>query len=339
MTEIGFGVIGLGRIGRVHAANLVRGVHGARLIAVCDRDAAVCGQLAAELAVESHAAPEALVTRSDVQAVVIATSTATHAPLLAAAAAAGKAVFCEKPVALTLYESDAALRVVQRAGVPFQIGFQRRWDEAYLLAQRQIDAGTIGRPRLFRSIGRDPAPAPIAYHDPASSGGIFLDAAIHDFDAARFLLADEVVRVRAHGVNLVYPDLAAIGDVDTCVTLLDFAGGGLAVCEWNRFAGYGEDVSAEVQGAEGTLRLGGTQTRPLQVLSAGSSRRELVGGFGQRFAAAFRAELQAFVDALQAGRPPQPGIEDARRALQIALCARRSFAEQRAIDVPPLSPL
>lgn len=339
MAEIGFGVIGLGRIGRVHAANLARGVRGARLLAVCDLDAAARTSLATELAVDHCDEPDELIARSDVQAVVIATSTATHAPLIGAAAAAGKAVFCEKPVALTLAESDAALRDVQHAGVPFQIGFQRRWDEAYLLARQQIVAGAIGRARLLRASGRDPAPAPIAYHDPANSGGIFLDAAIHDFDAARFLLGDEVVRVRAHGVNLVYPDLAAIGDVDTCVTLLDFAGGGLAVCEWNRFAGYGEDVSAEVQGAEGTLRLGGTQTRPLQVLSAGSSRRELVGGFGQRFAAAFRAELQAFVDALQAGRPPQPGIEDARRALQIALCARRSFAEQRAIDVPPLSPL
>lgn len=339
VAEIGVGVIGLGRIGRVHAQNLARGVRGARLLAVCDIDAPARDQIADELSVESCAEPLDLLARGDVQAVVIATSTATHAPLIGAVATAGKAIFCEKPVALTLAESDLALQTVLRAGAPFQIAFQRRWDEAYLLARRQIEAGVIGQPRLIRTVGRDPAPAPIAYHDPANSGGIFLDAAIHDFDAARFLMGDEVVRVRAHGANLAHPELAAIGDVDTCVTLLDFASGALAVCEWNRFAGYGEEIFAEVQGTEGTLRIGGSQRRPLLTLAGGQATRELVAGFGLRFAAAFRDELEAFVDALQAGKPPQPGVEDARRALQIALCARQSFAEQRPIEVPSLPSL
>ncbi|HLZ68324.1 MAG TPA: Gfo/Idh/MocA family oxidoreductase [Dehalococcoidia bacterium] len=341
--EIGCAVIGLGRIGRVHAANLARAVHGARLLTVCDVDAAACERVAAELRVAACTAPEAVFARDDVEVVVIATTTASHPELIAAAARAGKAVFAEKPVALTQAASDGALREVVEAGVAFQIGFQRRWDAAYLLARQQIEAGAIGRPRLFRAIGRDPAPAPIAYHDPASGGGIFLDAAIHDFDAARFLLGgaagNEAVRVLAHGANLAYPELAAIDDLDTCVTLLDFADGALGVCEWNRFAGYGEDVFAEVQGTEGTLRLGGTRRQPLLTLSGGRAGRELVSGFGMRFAEAFRDELQAFVDALRSGRAPRPGVEDARRALQIALCARRSFVEQRRIEFDPLPPL
>ncbi len=337
VNELGFGVIGLGRIGRVHAANAARAVRGARLLAVCDVGAAAGEEVSTELNAAACAEPEAMLGRADIQAVIIATSTVTHAGLIAAAAAAGKAVFCEKPVALSMAESDAALRAVVQAGIPFQIGFQRRWDAAYLLARQQIEAGAIGRPRLLRAIGRDPAPAPIAYHDPAHSGGIFLDAAIHDFDAARFIMGQEVLRVRAHGANLVYPELATINDLDTCVTLLDFAGGGLGITEWNRFAGYGEDVYAEVQGTEGTLRIGGTQERPVLTLAAGRASRELIGGFGQRFAGAFRDELQAFVDALRAGEEPRPGVEDARRALQIALCARQSFAARRAIDVPPLA--
>lgn len=338
-AKLNVGVIGLGRIGRVHAANLVGRVPGARLTAGCDADPNAQDRFTAEFAAPVVAQPERLLADATIDAVVIATPTLTHADLITAAARAGKAIFAEKPIALTAAETDAALRAVNAAGVPFQIGFQRRWDAAYLAARRQIEAGAIGEAVLFRASGRDPAPAALAYHDPANSGGIFLDAAIHDFDAARFLMAREVTRVSAHGACLVHRDLARVNDIDTSITVLHFADGALGLTEWNRFAGHSEEISAEVQGSAGALRIGGLLQTPVLTIAGGRASRTLTAGFGQRFAQAFCDELCAFVAAIRAGQRPTPDGEDARRALQIALAARESFTSGASVDLPPLIPL
>ena len=338
-VQLNVGVIGLGRIGLVHAANLVGRVPGARLVAACDADTSARARAASDFAAPILDDPERLLADAAIDAVVIATPARTHAGLIAAAARAGKAIFAEKPVALTEAETDAALGAVIVAGVPFQIGFQRRWDAAYLAAHRQIEDGVIGTPVLFRASGRDPAPAALTYHDPANSGGIFLDAAIHDFDAARFLMGREVTRVSAHGACLVHHDLAAVNDIDTCVSVLSFDGGGMGVTEWNRFAGYGEEIAAEVQGSLGTLRIGGLLQAPLLTIADGRASRILTAGFGQRFAQAFCDELCAFVAALRAGQALTPDAEDARWALRIALAARASFTSGAPVEVAPVESL
>jgi predicted dehydrogenase len=322
MTDrIGLAVIGVGRMGRLHAANAAS-LPGARLVAVCDVDPAAREWVAAELDVRALPSVEAVLERGDVDAVVVATTTRTHAQ-----------------IGLTLEETDAVLQALVHAGLQFQIGFQRRWDPAFVAARRAIEAGAIGEPRLFKAHGRDPQPASLAYHDPANSGGIFLDAAIHDYDAARFLMGREVARVTAHGATLVHQPLATVGDVDTCVTVLEFQGGGLGVCEWNRFAVYGYDAWAEVQGPEGALRLGGLQQTALLALGRAGVSHDTMPGFLERFHDAYRAELAAFVGALREGRPASPGVEDARRALQIALRARESFQQGRTLDVAALPAL
>lgn len=338
VATIGLGVIGLGKIGRMHAAHLATGIRGARLSAVCDADPAALAWGTAEFDVPGFAAVEHLLARSDVGGIVIASTAETHAAIIATAVRAGKPVFSEKPVALTLAETDLALQQVVDAGLPFQIGFQRRWDAAFVEAHRKIDAGEVGRPLLFKAHGRDPQFTG-AMQDPTKSGGIFLDAAIHDYDAARFLMGDEIVRVSAHGAILLHEHLTALGDIDTCATVLTFAGGALGLTEWNRCSSYGYDVFAEVVGSEATLRIGSLQRTAVLMLSPAGVTHDTAPWFAERFGDAYRAELEAFAAAVREGRPASPGIGDARVSLNVALRARESFQQARTLDVPPLDPL
>jgi myo-inositol 2-dehydrogenase/D-chiro-inositol 1-dehydrogenase len=336
---LGVGLIGAGKIGRVHAGNLARRLNGARLVAVADAVPAVAEEVAGQLGVGAvYHAPGELLADDAVEAVVIASPAATHADLVGAAAAARRHVFCEKPVALDLAAADAALAAVTRAGVTLQVGFQRRFDRSFRRARELVAEGRIGRPRLVRIISRDPRPGPIDYL--RDSGGLFMDMTIHDFDLARFLIADEVEEVTAVGAVLVD---AAIGseanDVDTAIVTLRFAGGALGVIDNCRQASYGYDQRAEVFGSEGAVVVGNEHLdRTTLVTADGARSANPQPWFRDRYADAYAAELQAFVDAVRGGRPAEVGGADGRAPIAIALAAQRSAREGRAVPVSSVEP-
>jgi myo-inositol 2-dehydrogenase / D-chiro-inositol 1-dehydrogenase len=255
---------------------------------------------------------------------VIVTPTATHAALIEAAAGAGKAILCEKPVALDVPTTEGALAAVRRAGVPLQIGFQRRYDPGYQEARRRIAAGEVGSVHLFRAVSHDPYPPPEGYI--AGSGGQFVDMTIHDLDLARFLTADEVAEVSAMGAVLGAsgPAFQRAGDWDTTVLNLRFAGGALGSIVNSRQAGYGYDVHTEVLGSLGALKVGYERHTPLTRYGPDGARHDYVPYFPQRFAEAYRAEIEAFVCAVLEGRPVTPDGEDGLAALKVALAATES---------------
>ena len=337
---LGVGLIGAGKIGRVHARNLARGLRGVRLVAVADTLPAAAKEVADQLGVGAvYQAPGELLADEAVDAVVIASPAATHAGLVEAAAAAGRHVFCEKPIALDLAAIDAALATVATAGVTLQVGFQRRFDRSFRRARELVAEGRIGRPRLVRIISRDPRPGPIEYL--RHSGGLFLDMTIHDFDLARFLIADEVEEVTAVGAVLVD---AAIGseanDVDTAIVTLRYAGGALGVIDNCRQASYGYDQRAEVFGSEGAVMVGNEGLdRTTLVTADGARAANPKPWFQDRYADAYAAEMQAFVDAVRSGRPAEVGGDDGRAPVAIALAAQRSAREGRAVAVSSVEPV
>ena len=268
----------------------------------------------------------------DVDAVAICSSADSHAELMIAAARAGKAIFCEKPVSLDLAELDRALAVVQESGVPFQIGFNRRFDPAHASVQAAVAAGTVGEPHLVRISSRDPAPPPIEYV--RTSGGIFLDMTIHDFDMARFVTGSEVTEVFARGAVRVEPAFAQAGDVDTAVVTLTHANGCLTTIDNSRRAAYGFDQRVEVFGSDGVA----ASENPLAHTgivrtAAGTSRPPLPYFFLERYLPSYEYAWQAFVSAVRGGTPTSPDASDARAPLVIGLAAWRSLREGRPVHV------
>src|SRR6266581_9038418 len=253
-TLLKIGVIGLGRMGQLYARILATQISGVHLYGVADVGEQARTGVADEFSV-SHAFADAheLLALPELDAVVIATPTSTHYDLVIAAAAAGKAIFCEKPLALTLEETYAALEAVARADVPLQIGFMRRFDAGYQKAKTLIDGGLIGSPVTFKSLSRDPFCPRSEYASPAQSGGLIFDMAIHDFALARWLIGSEVERVTAEGALLVCKDLEAVGDIDNALINLRFMSGALGNVEVSRNAFYGYDIRTEILGSEGAV--------------------------------------------------------------------------------------
>jgi predicted dehydrogenase len=318
-------------------AQTVAACPDAELLAVCDTD---------PLALDRGRALGARHVTSELDhlfelaldAVVIASPTSLHADHVQVAAAAGVAIFAEKPVALTAEDAEIALRAVLTHGVVFQVGFQRRWDPHYQLMRSAIDAGEIGDPVLVKAHGRDLGPSDPRKWGLDRNGGIFLNCAIHDYDTVRFLSGSEVTAVSATGAALVHRELRTVGDVDTCTSALWLGDGAMALTEWSRFATCGYEVGVEVVGTRGAITL----------TTATASRSEVVvrrpkGRVPQMldvFGPAFSAAIEAFVAAVRDQRPAVPGAEDARRALQVALVARASSAVDGArLEVPSLPPL
>jgi myo-inositol 2-dehydrogenase/D-chiro-inositol 1-dehydrogenase len=323
-------LLGAGRIGQEHAKNLVS-IRGVEVGIVCDPrlDAAKMLRPVVRAEKVTDQADEVLSSK-DIDAIIICTPTDTHAGLIEAAAETGKAIFCEKPVALELGRTQEALRKVAETRVPFQIGFQRRFDIGYAEAKRRIEGGELGRLDQFRTVGRDPAPPPREYLE--KSGGLFLDQAIHEFDIARFLMG-EVTEVNAWGSVRFHPDAGEFGDIDTATTLLRFASGALGVVENSRRAVYGYDMVTEVFGEHGKLVVQAEPKTPLRHYHKDGYSLDHYHFFMDRFGPAFRAELEAFFDALTNGTPPSPGPEDAFESLKIALAATRSLKEKRVVQI------
>jgi predicted dehydrogenase len=318
------GVVGVGIMGRRHA-EILKVAPGARLAAVVDSDPERARQVGTELEVDHYTELEPLLARQDVQAVLIASPAKFHAPGIEAAANAGKDIFCEKPVALTLEEADRALAAVARAKVRLQVGHMRRYDPAYSDAWKRIEAGEIGDPLLFKATGRDKTPPPLAYFTSGVNATLLLDSSIHEFDLARWLMRDEVTEVHTYGGVLVISELKELGDLDTAVVNLRFARGGIGNVDTFRWARYGYDIRTEIVGSKATLMVGHLrQTASLVLTDAGGSH-DVVGHYLDRFADAYEEEIKDFVETLLNDREPRVTGEDGRRALAIALAAHQSY--------------
>jgi len=309
-------------MGRIHAETLPS-LPGVTVVAVADPlEEARQAALQASGALRAYVDPAEAIADPEVDAVVIATPTPSHAPLVEAAVRAGKATFCEKPVAESLERALALTRTVRDSGVPFQIGFQRRFDPAYAEMRDRIERGDVGTIDQFRSVGRDPAPPPLAYL--RVSGGIFFDQALHEFDLARFLVG-EVAEVSAWGAVRVDEEIGAMGDADTTVSMLRFRSGALGVIENSRRAVYGYDIRTEVFGSAGKLVADAVPRTPLWRYGQEGVSADHYTFFTDRFREAARLELRAFTASLREGRAPAPGVDDALQAMLIAQAATRSF--------------
>ncbi|HEU0116033.1 MAG TPA: inositol 2-dehydrogenase [Thermomicrobiales bacterium] len=328
--QVRIGLIGVGRIGQLHAAALASDVPNAALVAVADVAADAARATAAAHRVPRWTTDAAsLIVDPAIDAIVIASSTDTHAPLTIAAAHAGKAVFCEKPIALDLETTDAALAAVRDAGIRFQIGFQRRFDAGYRKAKELIESGALGRIEMIRDAMRDPAPAPRAYLE--RSGGLYRDMTIHNFDSVRWLMGDEPTELFAMGAALVDPMFAELGDIDTSVVSLRFANGAIAAIDNSRRSGFGYDVRTEIFGSDGALFVGYARETPVLRFDANGVHSDHIHFFLERFHDAYVDELRAFVANIIAGRPVAPGAADARAALAMAYAAEASRAENRPV--------
>jgi scyllo-inositol 2-dehydrogenase (NAD+) len=332
MSKLGVAVVGVGTLGKRHAENVRRAVPGAQLLAVADSDTSRASQVSGELEVEHHYnSIEALLERQDVHAVLIASPSKYHAHAIQVAAEAGKHVFCEKPVALTLGEADAALSAVAKARVQFQIGFMRRYDPGYASARKRIEAGEIGEPVIFKSVGRDKEPPPPSFLQSNVNGSLFSDSAIHDFDLVRWLMDDEVVAVHSFAGLLACPELAEFGDIDACLVNLRLARGGIGNVEALRKSSYGYDIRTEVLGTKGALQVGYLRHTAELVLTRGGISHDVVDHWLVRFADAYRNEVRSFVSLVLADKPVWPTADDGRRALAVALAAEQSYQESRPV--------
>jgi myo-inositol 2-dehydrogenase / D-chiro-inositol 1-dehydrogenase len=334
LKDIGVALLGAGRIGRVHATSLAS-LSQARVVAVVDQNL-VAAEDARRIAGGEEAVTDADMVFGNpaVDAIVIATPVGTHASLIERAARSGKAIFCEKPVAPDLERTRQALEAVAEARVPFQIGFQRRFDAGYARARAAMDEGAVGDVEMFRAVGRDPALPPASYF--AGSGGMLVDLSIHDFDLARFF-AGAVVEVQTWGEALVDPTLRDRDQVDTTITLLRFANGALGVVENSWRAVYGYDIRTEVFGSRGKLVIDATPKTPVWHFGEGGVSADHYHFFMDRFKDAYRAELEAFFSAVADGRPPSPGPEDAIESIKISLAATLSLREKRPVKLSELA--
>ncbi|RDI75699.1 putative dehydrogenase [Gaiella occulta] len=326
------GVLGAGRIGRMHAELVARRVPGLALAAVHDVDGAAARETAAALGVEAARSVEELLASPAVDAVAICTTTGTHVDLLVAAASSGKPIFCEKPLSLDLAEADRGLAAVERAGVLLQVGFNRRFDPAHRSVRDAVASGAIGETHLVRISSRDPAPPPIAYV--RASGGIFLDMTIHDFDMARYVTGSEVEEVYARGEVRIDPAIGAEGDFDTAVVTLRHADGTLTVIDNSRQAAYGFDQRVEAFGSRGMAASENPPAHTGAVRTAEGTRTPALPHFFlERYLPSYLAEWEAFAEALRAGGPSPVSGADGRAPLVIGLAARRSAREGRPVRV------
>jgi len=336
MRKLGVGVLGVGEMGRRHAENLRHRVPKAQLVAVADVATDRARRAAAELEIDnSYGSLEAMLDCKGIDAVVIATPDKFHASAVKAAAAAGKDILCEKPLALTLADAQELLDAVSKAKVRIQVGFMRRYDPAYAAASQRIEAGEIGVPVIFKSIGRDKDGPPLTAYTPNINGMLFYTNSIHDFDLARWLMQDEVTEVHAYTTVAIRPEVAQFGDVVASVINLKFDQGAIGNIESHAQAAYGYDVRTEIVGSQGSILVGSFQKTPATFLSANGSSGIIADHFLSVFADAYLAEIRDFVDCMLTDRAPRVGGEDGIRALAIAVAAENSHLLAKAAPVPP----
>jgi myo-inositol 2-dehydrogenase / D-chiro-inositol 1-dehydrogenase len=334
---VGVVVIGVGAMGAHHAESLAQRVTGARLLGVADPQPGLAEQLAASLGCDRWTRDyQQLLADPAVEAVVIATPARFHAEIVTAAAQAGKAVFCEKPIAHTLADADLALAATRQASVPFQIGFQRRFDRAFAAARTLVDSGQLGRVQVLRSLTRDPS---FDQPERVSPGALFLETLIHDFDVLRFLAGGaEPVEVHALADALVRPEWKSRGMLDTAVVSLRYDTGALATADATFQAVYGYDVRAEVLGSEGMASVGESSPINLVHHSRVGSTRQRPHWFVDLFGQAYSTELAHFVAHVRGLAAPDATGADGRAALVLALAALRSVETGRPVRTDEMTP-
>ncbi len=335
MTEpVGCLVVGLGRMGARHAQTVARSGQGA-LAAVADPNARRAAEVGERYGVAHYTDAEEAMDRSGARAVVIAASTDQHPALVRAAIQRGLAVFCEKPLALDLEASRRLAADVERSGVPFQLGLVRRYDPAYVEARERLARGDIGRPLMYRAVDRDPAPPPRSFL--AESGGIFRDMGVHDFDAASFLMGEEVCALTAAGLA-TDPVFQEIGDFGEAHVAMRFASGALGSIVLGRGAAYGFDLRVEVMGETGVLTVGGAGRHGFVALAEGERRAPAYVDYWDRLEEGFRREIAAFLDGVRRGAPLTPGAAEGVRASTLAELATEAARSGQWIACPGALP-
>lgn len=329
--DVRIGVIGAGRIGKIHARNLATCVPGARVVAIADplREAAceLAEQLRVPLATGDY---QEVIHNPEVDAVAICSSTNTHAQMMIEAAAAKKHIFCEKPIAYDLALIDEALSAVERAGVLLQIGFNRRFDANFKKVREMVAEGKIGEPHILRITSRDPAPPPVSYVK--VSGGMFFDMTIHDFDMARYLMGCEVDEIYAAGGVLVDPGIGEAGDIDTAVVTLRFSNGAIGTIDNSRKAAYGYDQRVEVFGSGGMVQAqNNTPDSHIYSSAEGVQSAKPLYFFLERYMQSFTDEVKVFVDSIRTGKCPPVTGADGRTPVVMAMAATRSLKEHRPV--------
>jgi myo-inositol 2-dehydrogenase/D-chiro-inositol 1-dehydrogenase len=328
---ISIGVIGAGRIGKIHAENIARRIPGAQLAGVADVNLAAAQELADHLHCGFASAEyRDLLSNPGLNAVAICSATNTHAEIIEAAAGKCKHIFCEKPVDLDLKRIKQALAAVEKAGVRFQVGFNRRFDPSFAKVRELVAAGKIGQPHILRITSRDPAPPPLSYVK--VSGGIFLDMTIHDFDMTRFMTGSEVEEVHVLGASLVDPEIGRAGDVDTCIISMRLRNGMLATIDNSRQAVYGYDQRVEIFGSGGMLTVSNrTPENHILVDGAGVHSSKPQHFFLDRYAESYVIELEAFVNSVLHKQPSPVSGRDGLTPVLIGLAAKKSLATGRPV--------
>ena len=334
MKEVRIGQLGLGRIGRLHATNLCQSIPGAKLVAVADpylNDDGIA--FLKSLGVERWGKDEEeIFAAKDIDAVLICSPTGTHPDFIRRAAAAGKHIFCEKPVGLDIPDIESALDAVKKAGVKLQLGFVRRFDHNHKKVRDVVASGRLGAPHVVKVCSRDPEQPPEAYV--AVSGGIFVDMMIHDFDMARYLSGSEVTEVVAYGTNKIDPFFAKYDDVDTAIVMLKFANGAIGVIDNSRAARYGYDQRVEVHCDKGCVQDGNDLIDMSMISTAdGVVCEKPTWFFLERYNNAFIAEVKDFIDAVANDAPVPVDGHDGLMAVKIAIAAKGSLKENRPVQV------
>ncbi|SKA16961.1 inositol 2-dehydrogenase [Consotaella salsifontis] len=325
---LNFGLLGAGRIGQIHGRNIAANPE-ARLVALADPVPSAAEALAAQTGAEVRSI-DAILDADDIDVVAICTPTDSHAEYIERAAAAGKAIFCEKPVDLSSQRIKALLGRMR--AVPTMIAFNRRFDPNFAALKARIDAGQIGEVELVSVVSRDPGPPPVSYIQ--KSGGLFRDMMIHDFDMARFLVGEPFETVQAVGSCLVDPGIGEAGDVDTAAVLLKTASGKICQISNSRRATYGYDQRIEVHGSKGLLTAGNIhETTVCLANGAGITADPIQNFFLQRYMAAYRSEIEHFISALANGREPSPTALDGFEAGRLADAATESHRTGRTIEL------
>jgi myo-inositol 2-dehydrogenase/D-chiro-inositol 1-dehydrogenase len=329
--KLHIGVIGAGRIGRVHAETLAFRLPESQIVAITDVNREAAQSLAARCNILKVAASsDEILADPQIEAVLICSSTNTHADLIEQAAKAGKHIFCEKPIAFSLEQIDHALAAVKAAGVQLQIGFNRRFDANFARVRQAVASGEIGTPSLMHIISRDPAPPPPAYVK--VSGGIFMDMTIHDFDMARFLIGDEVEEIYTAAAVRVDPEIGNAGDLDTALIVLRFRNGVIGTIDNSRKAVYGYDQRVEILGSKGKIATENFYPNQIVISTGDTVYKDLpLNFFMDRYTESFVAELQSFIAAVLEKRTTAVTGIDGRIPVAMALAARKSYDEHRPV--------
>jgi myo-inositol 2-dehydrogenase/D-chiro-inositol 1-dehydrogenase len=331
MNTLKLGVIGAGRIGKVHAASISQRIEQAEVIAIADPDIDEAEQLTRKLGIPMVSKdPMDIIQHADVDAVVICSPTDTHTEYIRACASQKKHIFCEKPVDLNLDKIKNILEVVNDAGIQMMVGFNRRFDPNFAKIKELVSEGKIGDPQVLKITSRDPGPPPPQYI--ISSGGLFLDMAIHDFDMARFIVQDEVEEVYSKGAVMIDEEIGRMGDIDTAITTLQFKNGALGVIDNSRKAVYGYDQRLEVFGSGGMAKIDNNLPENHEFFDGSGSHRSLpLNFFMERYTESYYLEMCEFVDAILKGKPLSVSGNDGLVSVAIGLAARKSVEEKRPV--------